>query len=111
MSDESQEELDRKQRDEIERQEQERDWKLVLSTEGGRRAMSRVLFEYCGLQSSAFSPDGRVHAFNEGQRKVGLELNAALERIARDPWCLMHAERLERIRLAEVDPAPHKTEE
>lgn len=53
------------------------DLKWLMSSPRGRRFM-RWLLGFCGVRRLSFNNSGSVTAFNEGQRNVGLALEANL---------------------------------
>ena len=57
----------------------------MMSTEGGRRFITRIL-ESTGVFVSTFDVDTHKHAFNAGKRHVGLGLIAELEQACPDKY-------------------------
>ena len=47
-------------------------------TDVGRRALSMIVQELCGITSSSFSTDHAQMAFQEGRRWVAIQINAAV---------------------------------
>ena len=108
---EQEQELQKRENEErLAREQLKADLSETLSTPAGRRTLEHIVYELGGLQSIAFAADARQHAFNEGQRRVGIELDRELERADVDRWAQMHFEHLERIRLRVRDPKPNKTD-
>lgn len=100
----------REERERLDREQLVADLTEVLSLSAGRRVLEHVVYDLGALQMLSFAVDPRQHAYNEGQRAVGVALNRELERAAVDRWAQMHFERLERIRLEPCDPNPNKTD-
>jgi hypothetical protein len=92
-------------------QQEVEDLMSVMSTRPGRRFVARILFEFCGLEVLGYATDPSMHAFNTGQRAVGLHLDKAVFLAARGSWALMRAERIQTLHDLPVDAAPHKTDD
>lgn len=95
----------------LEREQNRDDLKFLLSTPQGQRVLTRVVFEFGGLQQIAYSPDARQHALNEGQRTVGAAMEREIFMADRDGWARMHAERIEKIRSIPIDEKPNKSDQ
>ena len=110
MSDNEQE-LEKRAAEEKQAREQlAADLARVMSEPAGRRVLEHIVYELGALQVLAFAVDQRQHAYNEGQRAVGVALNRELERADVDGWARLHEDRLARIRMAVRDPQPNKTD-
>jgi hypothetical protein len=105
MLDGEQELAEQKAREELRREQNKADFRAVLSTPEGRRVLERMVFEFGGFQEATLTPR------HEGQRDVAIALDRELYLTAQDGWALMHAERLERMRLVVHDPKPNKTDQ
>lgn len=66
------------------------DYATVMSTEGGRRFMFRLL-ESTGLYRTSFTGNATTY-FNEGMRNVGLRILADLQDYCPEQLLLMHRE-------------------
>jgi hypothetical protein len=71
--------------------QQEADVKEILKTEGGRRFFYKYLCR-CGVFESNFDRDSHVTAFYEGERKIGLDLFADMNRADPEAFIKMHRE-------------------
>lgn len=67
------------------------DMHRVLSTKSGRRFVWRLL-ETAGVFRQSFTADPLVTAFNEGNRRYGLEVLALLTAHAPEKYLLMQSE-------------------
>lgn len=66
----------------------------VMSTQGGRRFVWRILDELSGTLNGSYVSDSHATAFNEGKRAVGLALTLELQRVAPGPYVHMLSEHL-----------------
>ena len=64
----------------------------MMSTEGGRRFIARIL-DSTGVFISTFDLDTHKHAYNAGKRQVGLSLVAELEQACPDKYLQLLEER------------------
>lgn len=101
----------REARERLKREQLTADLVAVLSDPAGRRVMEHIVYELGALEVLSYAPDSRQHAFNEGQRAVGLTLNRELEQASVELWVKMRDERNTRIRLEPRDPQPNKTDQ
>lgn len=67
--------------------DQDKDFASVMGTEAGRRVMWRLL-EITGLYKSSYALDASIH-FNEGQRNIGLQLLADMNRVCPEKYLEM----------------------
>ena len=65
---------------------------VMMSTEGGRKFVSRIL-ESTGVFVSSFDLDTHRHAYNAGKRQVGLSLIAELQQACPDKYLQLLEER------------------
>ena len=97
---------------ELLRAQHKADWREVLATSSGRRAVELLLYEYCGLEAQSHAGEASHRsAFVAGQRQVGITLNRELSLVANEGWVLMHRERLTRLASIEPDAKPNKTDQ
>ncbi len=87
----------REERERLQREQHAADLKAVLELPQGRRFISETIFETCGLQRMGFAGDPRQHAYYDGQRRIGMELDAAAKLADKRLWALMHQERITRL--------------
>lgn len=64
-------EAERKAKEKLARQNEESDWKWLMSKPRGRRIVWQLL-EQAGVFRSSFDPNNAKMAFNEGNRNYGL---------------------------------------
>lgn len=64
----------------------------MMSTEGGRRFIGRIL-DSTGVFNSTFDLDTHKHAYNAGKRGVGLNLISELEQACPDKYLQLMDER------------------
>jgi hypothetical protein len=64
----------------------------MMSTEGGRRFIGRIL-ESTQVFTSTFDLDTHKHAYNAGKRQVGLSLVSELEQACPDKYLQLLRER------------------
>lgn len=60
----------------------------VMSTEGGRNVIRRIL-DTTGVFTSTWSEDSHKHAYNAGKRQAGLTLVAELQEACPDKYSLL----------------------
>lgn len=104
----------REERERLQREQNAADLMAVLETAQGRRFVSRLIFEFGGLQAISFSSDSHQHAYNDGQRRVALEVEREARLVAPRLWALMHQERITLIGarlVAHADDAGNKTDQ
>ncbi len=74
------------------RRMQENDWlKDILSKEGGRDFIWRLLIQ-CGVFTTSFTGDAPTTFFNEGKRQVGLWLLTEIDEADKQAIALMQKE-------------------
>lgn len=64
------------------------DLRWVMSSPRGRRVMTWLL-AFTGVKRSSFNNSGSVTAFNEGQRNVGIAIDAHLSEHCHDQYLTM----------------------
>lgn len=101
----------RQAREKLQREQHAADLKAVLELPQGRRFVLRVIFEHGALQEQGYTPDARQHAFHDGQRAVGIELDREVQRADRRLWQLMHQERLTDIASRLPDDTGNKSDQ
>ncbi len=70
------------------------DLKAVMSTEGGRRALARII-DYCGVSRESFIPSSKIY-YNEGQRSIGIMLQDNMQQVDMHLYITMLTETLRR---------------
>lgn len=89
LGDEAQAKSSRK-REKLRSLQDREDTRLVMSTPGGRRFLARLL-ERSGVNRSSFTGNANTY-FNEGQRNLGLFLQAELVDTSPDLYLTMLSE-------------------
>lgn len=89
LGDEAQAKTSRK-REKLRNEQDREDVRVVMSTPGGRRFLARLL-ERSGINRSSFTGNANTY-FNEGQRNLGLFLQAELVDTSPDLYLTMLSE-------------------
>ena len=89
----------KKRKFELDQQLSEEEFRHVLNTREGRAVVWRVL-ELCGIFRQSFTGDPAHTYFNEGKRKIGLEIRSMFEELGpqegNDLFSLMTSEAMHR---------------
>ena len=78
----------RKRKAQTQREGEINDWKSLMDTQFGRRAMTLLLTQ-CGVYRSSFATNALEMAKSEGQRNMGLWLMSELEGASPSDFLLM----------------------
>lgn len=75
-------------------QQQDEDFRWLMSDQRGRRIVWRLLSE-AGVFQTSFNPESMTMAFKEGQRTAGLQLLAQVHKLCPDLYTTMMKEQLQ----------------
>lgn len=92
-----QQELDKASADalrQLVQQQQDEDFRWLMSDQRGRRIVWRLLSE-AGVFQTSFNPEAMTMAFKEGQRTAGLQLLAQVHKLCPDLYTTMMKEQLQ----------------
>lgn len=103
---------ERREKDELARQQADADLAALMSTATGRRFMWWLLDGVCGINSGSFVGDSHATAYNEGMRAVGIRVLQEVQRVAEGDYVHMLKEQLDARRREEPEgPTPgHRVE-